>query len=67
MAAGNICICHDNEYNRETTGSGMIYFQNEKDLAEKIRQVESMSDDLKEQFAVNKKTKRETQAKYGML
>ena len=30
-------------------------------------QAAAMENDLKEQFAVNKKTKRETQAKYGML
>jgi hypothetical protein len=30
-------------------------------------QAAAMENDLKEQFAVNKKTKRETQAKYGIF
>jgi glycosyltransferase involved in cell wall biosynthesis len=42
MATGNICICHDNEFNQETTGNDQLYFNNEFSLAEQIRSVEKM-------------------------
>ena len=42
MAAGNVCICHDNEFNRETTESEMMYFNTPKELSEKIKLFENM-------------------------
>jgi len=50
MAAGNVCICHDNEYNRETTDGEMIYFHNAEVLSEKIKEVENMDDAATKQF-----------------
>ncbi len=43
MAAGNICICHDNEFNRETTESKMLYFSGIEDLASRIDDIEKMT------------------------
>ena len=42
MAAGNICICHDNEFNLETTAGKMLYFKSEDDLMLRVKEVEQM-------------------------
>jgi glycosyltransferase involved in cell wall biosynthesis len=44
MAAGNICICHDNEFNRETTENKLIYFRDEVELANRINQTTMFSE-----------------------
>ena len=55
MAAGNICICHDNVFNRETTDNEMLYFKDKDELAEKIRLVESMDETEIERFTAKGK------------
>jgi glycosyltransferase involved in cell wall biosynthesis len=50
MAAGNICVCNDNEFNRETTDNEALYFRNAEELAEKIIQVEGMSEESRKSF-----------------
>ena len=40
MAAGNICICHENEFNREVTNDRMFYFKSENELATQLNRVE---------------------------
>jgi glycosyltransferase involved in cell wall biosynthesis len=45
MGSGNICICHNNVFNREVTGEKQLYFSNPDDLAEMIEKVEHASSD----------------------
>ena len=51
MAAGNVCLCHDNEFNHETTASEMIYFKDAGELSNKVRLIESMDGTAKEKMA----------------
>lgn len=51
MAAGNVCICHDNKYNRETTGDSMIYFRDEKELSRSVQQAENLKAEEKTAYA----------------
>jgi hypothetical protein len=55
MDAGNVCICHDNEFNRETTENGMIYFKSAGDLSEKIKMVEDLSEKERETMIIKGK------------
>lgn len=41
LGSGNICICHDNPFNREVTDSQMYYFDNQDRLASIIDDLES--------------------------
>lgn len=52
MAAGNICICHGNEFNKETIGGDMISFSSAAELSRKIKFVENFTDDEKEKIAL---------------
>ena len=51
MAAGNVCICHDNEFNRETTESKLFYFNNEVELADRIKQATELSENERSKYA----------------
>lgn len=51
MAAGNICICHDNEFNRETTENLASYFSNEEELADRIKQATLLSENERINYA----------------
>jgi len=51
MAAGNICICHDNEFNRETTEGKMLFFKSWDELAEQIIKVEGFNDTERKKYA----------------
>jgi len=42
LAAGNIAICHNNEFNREVTENRMYYFGSADDLARLINEIESL-------------------------
>ncbi|REJ83066.1 MAG: DUF1972 domain-containing protein [Bacteroidetes bacterium] len=44
MSAGTVCICHDNPFNREVNGEGQLYFRNSIELAERIKRLESKSE-----------------------
>jgi glycosyltransferase involved in cell wall biosynthesis len=44
MAVGNICICHDNVYNRETTEGRLLYFTDSSSLAQRVCEAGMMSD-----------------------
>ena len=46
LSAGNIAICHDNEFNREVTENRMYYFNSADDLALLIDQIESLPSDM---------------------
>lgn len=46
LSAGNITICHDNEFNREVTESRMYYFKSADDLALLIGQIELLPSDM---------------------
>ncbi len=52
MAAGSICICHDNEYNRETTNGSCFYFKDENELAEQILKTEALSELEKSSYSL---------------
>lgn len=41
MAAKNGCICHDNEFNRETTENNALYFQTSEDLFKKLNMLDA--------------------------
>ncbi|MCC7233639.1 MAG: DUF1972 domain-containing protein [Bacteroidia bacterium] len=41
MAVSGICICHDNIFNRETTGDGQLYFKSPEALSAVIKSLES--------------------------
>lgn len=43
LAASNISICHDNEFNREVTESQMFYFKSSHDLALQLEEIEALS------------------------
>jgi len=43
MGAGNVCICHDNAFNREVTRNKQLYFSNPADLAKVIEKLEGAS------------------------
>lgn len=51
MAAGNVCICHDNEFNRETTENKLFYFRDEDDLANRILQTTMLSGSERSKYA----------------
>jgi glycosyltransferase involved in cell wall biosynthesis len=50
MGSRNICICHDNVFNREVTGNRQLYFSNPEDLAKMIEKVDHTPSDEKETF-----------------
>lgn len=41
MASKNLCICHDNVFNREVVGENGLFFKNEEDVSHDIQAVES--------------------------
>ncbi|CAN5684586.1 DUF1972 domain-containing protein [soil metagenome] len=51
MAASNICICHDNEFNGETTEGKMRYFKNAAELAVEILHVEQLNSGQRIEYA----------------
>jgi len=55
MDAENVCICHDNVFNRETTENGMLYFGNSDELSSKIQLVENMGDAERKEMATKGK------------
>jgi glycosyltransferase involved in cell wall biosynthesis len=42
MGCGNLCICHDNVFNREVTGNKQLYFEKVEALSSRIMEVEQM-------------------------
>ena len=42
LAASNLSVCHDNEFNREVTENQMFYFKTSDDLSDLIGQIEMM-------------------------
>jgi glycosyltransferase involved in cell wall biosynthesis len=44
MGSGNVCICHDNEFNREVTAGQHFYFSDSDDVAQVIRDIEQLDD-----------------------
>ena len=50
MSAGNICICHDNEFNRETTENTAFYFTGPDDLSEMIKTVSALSESYRKKI-----------------
>jgi hypothetical protein len=42
LSASNICICHDNVFNREVTDDSMYYFANTSEISKNINLVESL-------------------------
>lgn len=43
MGSGNLCICHDNIFNREVTNNRMLYFDSSQSCAESIMQSYNIS------------------------
>ena len=43
MGCGNICICHDNIFNREVTNLKQLYFANDQELSVIINKIETLS------------------------
>lgn len=57
LSASNICICHDNVFNREVTENQMYYFKDATDLGFLINQIEELSQATiaeKKRFALNR-------------
>ncbi|MFM2207449.1 MAG: hypothetical protein RL213_1424 [Bacteroidota bacterium] len=44
LGSGSVTLCHDNPYNRETTDGTGRFFRDAVSLAERIREIESLSD-----------------------
>jgi len=44
LGSSNVCICHDNIFNREVTNEEMMYFKNVDECSERILELENMSD-----------------------
>ena len=49
LAAANITICHDNEFNREVTEDMMYYFSSSSDLAMRIEELEQLPDEVQDE------------------
>ena len=45
LGSGNICICHDNIFNREVTQNEMFYFKDESSFTESVKQIEGLNDE----------------------
>ena len=43
MKSKNICICHDNKFNREVIGDNGLFFNNEINLSQHIIDVETQN------------------------
>ncbi len=43
MGSKNLCICHDNVFNRETTRNNGLYFKNKQDLEDLFEYVEDVN------------------------
>lgn len=41
MASANVCVCHDNIFNREVAGDGAFYFGDKRALSDAITRIES--------------------------
>ena len=57
LAAGNIAICHDNEFNREVTENRMFYFKSSPDLTMLINEIEMLQSaalEGKKTYALNR-------------
>lgn len=63
LGSGNICICHDNIFNREVTDNLMFYFKNEKILSQKIQHIEQL--DKKEQIGYQQKARERIENYYN--
>jgi glycosyltransferase involved in cell wall biosynthesis len=53
MGAGNICICHNNVFNREVTEGNQLYFSGSGDIKEIIEWMEIASPVILEKFRVS--------------
>lgn len=51
LGCGNLCICHDNIYNREVTENNMIYFDSPDSCANCINDSDCFSEDFCKQYA----------------
>lgn len=40
LASKNLCICHDNPFNREVTNNGALYFSNAQDVTAHLEEIE---------------------------
>jgi len=58
MASRNLCVCHDNIFNREVLAESGLFFSNEMDVKEHINQIESNLYDInfkeKRKLALNR-------------
>jgi glycosyltransferase involved in cell wall biosynthesis len=46
MASKNLCVCHDNEFNKEVVRQNGFYFKNADELSDIIDRIESHPDDF---------------------
>lgn len=44
LGSGNICICHDNRFNREVTQNEMFYFNDVKSFIDSVQSIEGLND-----------------------
>ncbi|MDX2360028.1 MAG: DUF1972 domain-containing protein [Crocinitomicaceae bacterium] len=57
LGSSNVCICHDNIFNREVTMNEMFYFSNVQNFAEAIDSIEQLSSEQRsviERSALNR-------------
>ena len=40
MASKNLCVCHDNEFNKGIVGKNGFYFKSDDDVSELFRKIE---------------------------
>ncbi len=62
MAAANLCVCHDNEFNREVTSENALFFSDEKDVERHLNYLEC--EDSREQVKQMKETVLEKATNY---
>jgi len=53
MGSQNLCICHDNEFNREVMDQYGIFFSSASDLAEKLSEVNPLNLTDRQKFLIN--------------
>jgi len=57
MGCGNLCICHNNIFNKEVTNKNQLYFSNANELANMINETEQLPDEKKRQYREDSKNR----------
>lgn len=60
MGSSNICICHDNIFNREVTDNNQLYFNNQLQLKSRIEELEKINSNSIQYLKISARTRIET-------